>query len=62
MKFNLVIGNPPYQELKEGNRKSKAMWPLFVKQRHEASRQGGIPLDDPSARMAQRGRRIRGDP
>jgi len=30
-KFDVVLANPPYQELKEGNTKSKAIWPMFVK-------------------------------
>jgi hypothetical protein len=31
MKFDVVIMNPPYHELKPGNKKSKAIWPAFVK-------------------------------
>lgn len=30
MKFDVVIMNPPYQELKKGNKKSKAIWHGFV--------------------------------
>ena len=30
MTFDLVIGNPPYQELKPGNRKSLMIWQRFV--------------------------------
>jgi len=29
-KFDVIVMNPPYQELKEGNRKSKAIWNEFV--------------------------------
>lgn len=29
-KFDVVVMNPPYQELKEGNKKSQALWDKFV--------------------------------
>jgi hypothetical protein len=29
-KFDVIVMNPPYQELKEGNRKSQALWNKFV--------------------------------
>lgn len=30
MKFDIVVGNPPYQEKKEGYKKSQETWPFFV--------------------------------
>ena len=36
-KFDIVVMNPPYQELKEGNTKSQAIWNLFVKKALETS-------------------------
>lgn len=29
-KFDIIIGNPPYQELKTGNKKSQSLWDKFV--------------------------------
>jgi len=29
-KFDIIVQNPPYQELKEGNKKSQAIWDKFV--------------------------------
>jgi superfamily II DNA or RNA helicase len=29
-KFDIVVGNPPYQELKNGNKKSQSLWDKFV--------------------------------
>jgi hypothetical protein len=29
-KFDIVIGNPPYQERKDGNKKTQSLWNLFV--------------------------------
>ncbi len=29
-KFDVVVGNPPYQELKSGNKKSQSIWDKFV--------------------------------
>jgi hypothetical protein len=29
-KFDIIVMNPPYQELKEGNKKSQALWDKFV--------------------------------
>lgn len=31
MKFDLIVGNPPYQQKTEGNSKANAIWPKFVK-------------------------------
>jgi len=28
--FDILVGNPPYQELKEGNKKSQSIWQKFV--------------------------------
>ena len=42
MKFDVVIGNYPFQELKEGNKKSKAMWQLFVKKSFELCKRDGF--------------------
>jgi hypothetical protein len=36
-KFDIVVMNPPYQELKEGNTKSQPLWNLFVKKVVETS-------------------------
>jgi 16S rRNA G1207 methylase RsmC len=30
MKFDIIIGNPPFQNLKEGNKKSQHIWDRFV--------------------------------
>jgi hypothetical protein len=49
MQFDLVLGNPPYQELKEGNRKSKAIWPDFVHKAISICKPGGyVSLIHPS--------------
>lgn len=29
-KFDIIVGNPPYQEQKEGNKKTQPLWHLFV--------------------------------
>lgn len=30
-KFDIIVGNPPYQERKEGNKKTQPLWHIFVK-------------------------------
>lgn len=40
-KFDVIIGNPPYQELKKGNKKSQAIWPMFVERSLELLEDGG---------------------
>lgn len=41
MKFDIIVGNPPYQELKEGNTNSKAIWPSFVERSVLILKEGG---------------------
>lgn len=40
-KFDIIIGNPPYQEHKEGNTKTKPIWNLFVLKSLEMIKSGG---------------------
>jgi hypothetical protein len=40
MKFDVIIGNPPYQE-KVGNKKTEPLWNKFVKKSFEVSKDGG---------------------
>ncbi len=40
-KFDVIVQNPPYQELKEGNKKSKAIWDKFVKKALDICIEGG---------------------
>lgn len=40
MKFDVVIGNPPYQK-KVGPRKTEAIWPKFVEKSFEICKEGG---------------------
>ena len=48
--FDLVIGNPPYQELKPGNRKSRMIWQDFVLAAIERLERGGtLSMIHPSA-------------
>lgn len=48
MKFDVVIGNPPYQE-KVGNKKTEPLWNKFVKKSFEVSKDGGyVSLIHPS--------------
>ena len=41
MKFDVIIANYPFQELKEGNTKSKAIWPSFVKKSFDLCKENG---------------------
>lgn len=41
LKFDIVIGNPPYQELKPGYTKSQAIWNEFVENAHKILKRGG---------------------
>lgn len=40
-KFDIVIGNPPYQEVKDGNTKSQSLWNLFVIKVFSILKEGG---------------------
>jgi hypothetical protein len=40
-KFDVIVMNPPYQELKEGNKKSQALWNKFVIKTLEDLVEGG---------------------
>ena len=42
MKFNVVMGNPPYQNKGEGNRKSQTIWPDFVEKGHSLLEPEGV--------------------
>lgn len=41
MKFDVIAGNPPYQKLQEGNKKSQAVWHLFVEKSFELCKEDG---------------------
>ena len=41
LKFNIVIGNPPYQERKPGHQKTQAIWDEFVEHAHSILKEGG---------------------
>jgi len=40
-KFDLILGNPPYQEQKDGNTKSQPLWHLFVEKSMLILSEGG---------------------
>lgn len=40
-KFDIVVGNPPYQELKTGNKKSQSLWDKFVEKTIKLLSDGG---------------------
>ena len=42
MKFDIVVGNPPYQERKEGHAQSKSIWPEFVECSLKILKEDGI--------------------
>ncbi len=41
-KFDIIVGNPPYQELKPGNKKSQPLWHKFVLKGFEICKKGGF--------------------
>ena len=62
MKFDVVMGNPPYQNKGEGNRKSQTIWPDFVEigcrfLKSDDGGGGGYPCNDPSAWL-ERNRKV----
>ena len=40
-KFDVIVGNPPYQELKTGNKKSQSLWDKFVEKSIKLLSEGG---------------------
>lgn len=49
MKFDAIIGNPPFQILKDGNKKSQAIWPKFVEKAFDLCKKNGhVALIHPS--------------
>jgi hypothetical protein len=40
-KFDVIVQNPPYQELKDGNKKSSSLWDKFVKKALNICFEGG---------------------
>ena len=51
LKFDIVIGNPPYQERKPDKKKPRSIWQDFVLDAIKILDGGGGALDDPSSRM-----------
>ena len=41
MKFDIIVGNPPYQKLKPGNKKSQPLWHKFVEKGLNICSEGG---------------------
>jgi hypothetical protein len=49
MKFDVIVGNPPYQKMSENGKKTEPIWQKFVEKSFEHCKEGGtVALIHPS--------------